>query len=308
MLLMIPLLSGLPGAARAQGLSTTTILTATPDPSILGAAVTLTATVSSPSASPASINGLVTFYDGVTPLSVGMVHSGTASLQTNLLSAGMHSMWVLYAGNAVYGRSRSASASLTVNAQPGTGFKVATTFPAGTGPQSVAIADLNGDGKADLAVANNNSNNVSVLLGNGNGTFQAAVNYAVGSSPTSVTVGDFNGDGKTDLAVANELQQQRERAAGQRRRHLPSRRSTTPPAATQIPSRWAISTATARPTWPWQQPERQRRERAAGQRQRHLPDRGQLRRRQQPRFRHGGRFQRRRQDRPGRGQRSAATT
>ena len=44
---------------------------------------------------------------------------------------------------------------------------------------------------------------VSVLLGNGNGTFQAAVNYAAGLSPSSVAVGDFNGDGKTDLAVAN---------------------------------------------------------------------------------------------------------
>jgi hypothetical protein len=44
---------------------------------------------------------------------------------------------------------------------------------------------------------------VSVLLGNGNGTFQPAVSYAVGSSPTSVVVGDFNGDGKLDIAVTN---------------------------------------------------------------------------------------------------------
>jgi len=44
---------------------------------------------------------------------------------------------------------------------------------------------------------------VSVLLGNGDGIFQAAVNYGVGSPPFSVPVGDFNGDGKPDLAVAN---------------------------------------------------------------------------------------------------------
>ena len=44
---------------------------------------------------------------------------------------------------------------------------------------------------------------MSVLLGNGNGTFQAAVNYAAGSGPNSVVVGDFNGDGKADLAVTN---------------------------------------------------------------------------------------------------------
>jgi hypothetical protein len=52
-------------------------------------------------------------------------------------------------------------------------------------------------------VANSDSNNVSVLLGNGDGTFQAARNFGVGSYPLSVAVGDFNGDGVPDLAVAN---------------------------------------------------------------------------------------------------------
>ena len=47
------------------------------------------------------------------------------------------------------------------------------------------------------------SNNVSILLGNGAGSFSAATNFAVGSDPYSVAVGDFNGDGKQDLAVAN---------------------------------------------------------------------------------------------------------
>ena len=54
----------------------------------------------------------------------------------------------------------------------------------------------------DLAVANVSSG-VSVLLGNGDGTFQAAVDFGAGSEPRSVAVGDFNGDGKLDLAVAN---------------------------------------------------------------------------------------------------------
>jgi hypothetical protein len=74
-----------------------------------------------------------------------------------------------------------------------------------TGPDyaaSVTVADLNGDGKLDLAVPSSGGT-VSILLGNGDGTFQPAVNYPAGYAPASVAVGDFNGDGKLDLAVAN---------------------------------------------------------------------------------------------------------
>src|SRR4029077_1762672 len=66
---------------------------------------------------------------------------------------------------------------------------------------SVAVGDFNGDGKLDLVVVNNLSASVSVLLGKGDGTFQAAVNYGVGLGIISVAVGDFNGDGKLDLVV-----------------------------------------------------------------------------------------------------------
>ena len=62
---------------------------------------------------------------------------------------------------------------------------------------------MNGDGRPDLLVANFGSNNVSVLLGNGNGTFQAQATFAAGSGPFSVAVGDVNGDGRPDLLVAN---------------------------------------------------------------------------------------------------------
>jgi hypothetical protein len=67
----------------------------------------------------------------------------------------------------------------------------------------VAVGDFNGDGLLDLAVADYGSNSVSVLLGNGDGSFQVPLNFAAGSKPASVAVGDFNGDGQLDLAVAN---------------------------------------------------------------------------------------------------------
>jgi hypothetical protein len=66
-----------------------------------------------------------------------------------------------------------------------------------------AIGDLNGDSRPDLAVANDGANTVSVLLGNGNGTFGAKVDYGTGIIPRSVAIGDVNGDTRPDLAVAN---------------------------------------------------------------------------------------------------------
>jgi hypothetical protein len=65
------------------------------------------------------------------------------------------------------------------------------------------VGDFNGDGVQDLAVANDNPQSASVLLGNGDGTFQVARNFAAGTYPRSIAVGDFNGDGVQDLAVAN---------------------------------------------------------------------------------------------------------
>src|SRR5260370_41205654 len=54
-----------------------------------------------------------------------------------------------------------------------------------------------------MAVAKCCSDNVSVLLGNGDGSFQAPQNFGAGGGPVSVAVGDFNGGGEPDLAVAN---------------------------------------------------------------------------------------------------------
>src|SRR5438445_16436 len=82
--------------------------------------------------------------------------------------------------------------------------KFATTnFAVQLYPSSVGVGDFNGDGKQDLAVADQGSGNVSVLLGNGRGSFGAATSFGAHTSPRTVAVGDFNRDGKQDLAIAN---------------------------------------------------------------------------------------------------------
>ena len=78
--------------------------------------------------------------------------------------------------------------------QPGAAapsFTTQTTFASGKLPQAVAIADLNGDGVADLVTANYLDNTVSVLLGRGDGTFLPAAAYAVGQGPLAVAIGDL---------------------------------------------------------------------------------------------------------------------
>lgn len=76
----------------------------------------------------------------------------------------------------------------------------------GSSPTSVVVGDFNGDGKPDLAVTNDSAGagaTVSILLGNGNGSFTQARGspISVGTNPLNAAVGDFNGDGKQDLAV-----------------------------------------------------------------------------------------------------------
>lgn len=78
-----------------------------------------------------------------------------------------------------------------------------TNYLAHTNAIAATTGDFNGDSNIDIAIANNGSNDVSILLGNGNGTFGAPQNFAVGNKPVAIAVGDFNGDGLPDLAIAN---------------------------------------------------------------------------------------------------------
>jgi hypothetical protein len=135
------------------------------------------------------------FTVGTKPISVAAADfNGDGKLDLAVVTAGD-----LTASPAVPG-----SLSILLGHGDGT-FGTATNYAVGTGPATVALGDLNYDGKLDLAVANSGNNNISVFLGKGDGTFVAAPSFDVGTGPVSITVADINGDGRLDLAVANAL-------------------------------------------------------------------------------------------------------
>ncbi len=130
------------------------------------------------------------------PVGVGAGPFGIAAADLNL------------DGKADLATANSGSSDVTILMGNGAGgFAPAAGSPVGVGagPFGIAVADLNLDGKADIATANNGSDDVTILLGNGAGGFAAAAGspVAAGSGPLSITVADFNGDGKPDLATAN---------------------------------------------------------------------------------------------------------
>ena len=102
----------------------------------------------------------------------------------------------------------SATNTVTILLGDGTGnFAAASSSPMTVGlqPEAIVAGDFNNDGKLDLAVANFGDNTVTLLLGNGDGTFTPASGspFAVGKGPSGIAAADFNRDGKLDLAVAN---------------------------------------------------------------------------------------------------------
>ena len=83
-------------------------------------------------------------------------------------------------------------------------FAMNPTIPSSVGrnPESLTRGDFNRDGFDDLAIVNSGSDDITMLLGNGNGTFQAGYSFGVGESPMCVATGDMNGDSFLDLVVA----------------------------------------------------------------------------------------------------------
>ncbi len=139
----------------------------------------------------------VDFATGSTPhgLAIGDL-DGDGKPDFAIANSGTNSISVL--------RNISSSGLITSSS-----FAARVDFATGVYPTSVAIGDLDGDGKPDLAITNNNSNSVSVLHNtsvNGyisTGSFATKVDFTTNSMPYRIAIGDLDGDGKPDLAIAN---------------------------------------------------------------------------------------------------------
>jgi FG-GAP-like repeat len=120
---------------------------------------------------------------------------------------GDHKLDLLVSNSACPNTNDAQCAGVLLGNGDGT-FQPVSTYKTGGGEvTSIAVADVNGDGKPDLLVTNwcvFCANTVGVLLGNGDGTFQAPVTYGSGGyGASSAEAADINGDGKPDLLVAN---------------------------------------------------------------------------------------------------------
>ena len=139
----------------------------------------------------------VDFATGSTPFSIA-IDDVNADGKADLIVANTKGNTVSVLINTVNTGSISASS-----------FAPKVDFPAGTFPRFVAVGDVDGDGRPDLVVANEQSNTVSVMRSTTPSTvfssaaFGAPVSFTVGSQPNSVSIGDVNGDGRPELAVSN---------------------------------------------------------------------------------------------------------
>jgi hypothetical protein len=178
--------NGTPTALTVSGAPTTTSI---------GQPVTLTAAIT-----PAASSGSVTFFDFTTLLASVPIAGTSASVTTSQLAPGPHSITARYSGNTTLEPSAAAAVPLSVNTLLTSAILTGTNvYNYGSLiPVAFASADFNGDGKTDVAAAL--SNEIVVLLGNGDGTTQAGqVAFTGTSNVTALVAADVNADGKPDL-------------------------------------------------------------------------------------------------------------
>jgi hypothetical protein len=171
------------------------------------------ATPVGPATNASTVNFTVTFSEPVTGVNVGdfqLAMTGTVGktlTQVTPVSGSVYMVTVSgVTGNGTLGLNLVDNGSIhdlagnpLVQANGSLAFLPQSTFATGPMPESVAVADVNGDGIPDVIVGNSGGGSVSVLLGKGHGTFQPQSTFATGGTPYSVTAVDLNGDGHLDL-------------------------------------------------------------------------------------------------------------
>jgi FG-GAP-like repeat/FG-GAP repeat len=143
----------------------------------------------------------------------GTFHDVPAGVRTNagpsqIVAADFNSDGILDVATSNAGNSQDGSTVSVLLGQPGSRFGSQKVATVGADPLGLAAGDFNSDGRTDLVVANfgvvaSDHGGFSLLLGNGDGTFQPAVNFTAGDFPDSISVADFNGDGHPDVVLGN---------------------------------------------------------------------------------------------------------
>ncbi|CAF3906819.1 unnamed protein product [Adineta steineri] len=182
-------------------MSTTTSPTSTPSTTTTTMSSSTTTTATTTSSSSSSSSSSTTTTSTSTTTSSTSTSTSTTSTSTSTTTSTTSSIAAAIeatSSTSVAIDATSAATNITYNL-----FLNETTYPVGTKPEAVAVADVNSDNKPDIIVANYVSNTVSVLLNEGSGIFNAQTTYLVGSSPYSVAVVDVNSDSKSDIIVTN---------------------------------------------------------------------------------------------------------
>jgi len=170
---------------------------------VLGQTVTFTATVS-----PSAATGAVTFFDGITILGTGLIANGQATLRTSLLSAGSHSVFAFYGGGQSNAAAASQRVAVIVRSLPDFGFRPVPSSAGNPNNDTIVVADFNNDGIPDLAITDweilglvsVQQAELTVLLGNGDGTFRTTF-HVVGNGIPAIVAADLNGDGNADIVT-----------------------------------------------------------------------------------------------------------
>ena len=186
-----------PGGATATGAASPIVVTGLTNGTAYTFTVNATNAVGTGPSSVASFATKTDFVTGTNPFAVAIGDlngDGKLDVVTANFGAGVNTVSVLLNTTAVGATTQT--------------FAARADFVTGVGPRSVAIGDVNGDGKPDLVIGDFTENLVSVLLnttatGASTPTFAAKVDFPTGFDPASVVLVDLNADGKLDIATAN---------------------------------------------------------------------------------------------------------